>query len=81
MKALIILMWLTGLNIGDAVRLPMAAVKGNKLVTRRKKAGEPVHITLPDALVAMTGAGDPDGVARTVPSGVPARSKMRRKPR
>ena len=79
MKALIVLMWLTGLNIGDAVRLPKSAMKGNKLTTRRKKTGEPVHITVPGAVVRIldafkhasseyyfwTGAGDPDGVART----------------
>ena len=51
-KALLLLLRYSGLAIGDAVVLPMSALRNGVIVTHRQKTGTLVSVPLPEAVVA-----------------------------
>ena len=51
LRAYLMVLRYTGLRRGDAATLPCAALRGNELLLRQEKTGEPLYTVLPPAVV------------------------------
>jgi integrase len=60
-RAFVYVMRYTGMAIGDVAKLEKAHVQGRKVLTNRKKTGEPVFATVPQVVLDVLMAAPHDG--------------------